>query len=364
MLLECWQTGGTERYVGRLGHFLKDNGRFDLFVALLGDAEELELCEARQWATGVYPLGRTRGESLWRLPRLVRELRPDVCHCHLYTSLLPATLILRALRVPRLVTTFHMPLSAWNRRHRLMWRAAAGLAHHVVCNSWTVARSFGPGRAARRLKAAVVPPPFPQAPAPERQITPTPTSAFTVCGCGRLSPEKDWPTLLRAFAALEPEVDRPTELVLLGHGPLEEEIRGLASQLGIAEHVRMPGRVDHPTVIETLRRCDVSVLPSRFEGLGMAALEAMQYGVPTITADFEASYDFLEDGVTGHRFPHGNWKRLQALLAWHCQHPDQSRAMGLRGQQSLLKTFSEENTFRKYLNVYSSESHDLTADVP
>ena len=68
--------------------------------------------------------------------------------------------------------------------------------------------------------------------------------------------------------------------------------------LGIAEHVRMPGRVDHPTVIKTLRRCDVSVLPSRFEGLGMAALEAMQYGVPTITADFEASYDFLEDGVT------------------------------------------------------------------
>jgi len=98
-------------------------------------------------------------------------------------------------------------------------------------------------------------------------------------------------------------------------------------------------------------------LPSHFEGLGMVALEAMQCGIPTITADFEASADFIENGITGHRFARGDWCALAELLFWHYSHSNESHQIGKQGQQLVLEKYSEENTFKKYIKLYQILNH-------
>ncbi|MBN1909740.1 MAG: glycosyltransferase family 4 protein [Pirellulales bacterium] len=351
MLLEDWCIGGTEEYVSRLADYLRRRESFEVYIVVLRRWDANLLPKAADAADAVYCLGGSLSERLRKLHRLTRRLAPDVCHCHLYSSLLPVTLLLRALRVPRIVTTLHMPVTAWNWRRRMSTRLAAALVDRVVCNSSAVAQSLDHSHPDGQRKSIVVPPPF----SPFQTALPTArevASPFVVSGCGRLSPEKDWQTLLHAFSKLHSQVDGPVRLVLVGNGPLEETLRRLAAELGIGDFVTFTGAVAHPEAMAMLRQSDVSVLPSRFEGLGMAAIEAMQCGVPTITADFEASADFIEHNVTGHRFPRGDSESLADLLLWHYRNPKDSRAMGRRGQDAVAKQYSEENTFARYPSVY------------
>lgn len=94
------------------------------------------------------------------------------------------------------------------------------------------------------------------------------------------------------------------------------------------------------------------VLPSRFEGFGMAAVEAMSLGVPTITSDFPASNEFIEHGVTGHQFPIGDTDALAELIVWHLQYPDQSKAIGRSGQQFAQDHYQPERIAKIHLDLY------------
>lgn len=361
MILEGWYTGGTEEYVAQLSRYLAGNSAWESHLVILGGHQEKHLTKALGSATAVYCIDKPLRASLVALRRIVRRIKPEVCHCHLYTKLLPVTLLLRALRVPRLVTTLHVPLTQWNLRHRTMWRAAAALAHQLVGVSTDVLISLGRIDAGRYHGEHVVPPPFsapvPTSPPGPRVESPT----FTVTGCGRLAVQKDWPTMLRALAGFRSLVDKPVRFVHFGDGPLEDDFRATVAALGIQDCVEMMGRVAHDEVLAAVSRSDLFVLPSIFEGLGMAALEAMQCGVPTVTADFGSSYDFIKHGVTGHQFRRGDWEQLRDLLLWHHDHPGQSREIGRRGQQFVLERFSEENTFGQYLDIYADRARHVAS---
>ncbi len=367
MLLEDWNAGGTEQYVTGLTRYLKKHEDCEIHLVLLRAAAIEPSSHLLELFAGVHCLNSA---GFIALKRLIAQLDPDVCHCHLYTSLLPATLALRACRVRRLVTTFHMPLSAWSLRHRLMWRAASALADQSVYGSETTARSMAASKGKHGRKICVIPPPVPKVPVRCTSVASTRARAFTVCGCGRLATEKDWPTLIRAFSEVRQRFDQSSRLVLLGNGPLEHELRALVDRLGISESIDMPGAVSHDAVLEAFQRSSVFVLPSRFEGFGVVAIEAMQCGVPTITSDFEASGEYIEHGVTGHCFARGDVPALRDLLLWHGDHPDDSRAMGRRGREFVGAQYSEEATFAcqmsAYLGVQSVQPEDnaiVTRDI-
>jgi glycosyltransferase involved in cell wall biosynthesis len=355
MVLEGWHSGGTEQYVLRLLQYLRRQTGFAVSVALLGTADHSLLPELRAAAAEVFLIDRRGAARLAGLRKIVRQARPDVCHLHLYTSLLPATLVLRALGVPRLLATLHMPLNAWNWRHRTAWRLAVGMVDRVICNSSAVADSIGRSAVQGPSPPSIIPPPLATLSVARADSRPTSGAPFTACGCGRLAPEKDWPTLLRAFAALRGHVGGAARLIHLGDGQLRESLHELACELGIAGDVEWRGTIAHEEVLGTLATADVFVLPSRFEGLGMAAVEAMQCGVPTITADFASSYDLLDHGRTGHRFSCGDWQELYRLLLWHYRNRQASRDMGRRGRESVMETFSEEKTLGLHLQLYRQD---------
>lgn len=107
--------------------------------------------------------------------------------------------------------------------------------------------------------------------------------AWIVGNVGRLHPDKDQTTLIKGFAAALPDLPENSQLVLLGRGRLEKELKALAIQLNVANKVLFIGEV--PDARRYFKAFDVFVLSSDHEPFGMVLLEAMAAGVPLICSD-------------------------------------------------------------------------------
>ncbi|HEY2734777.1 MAG TPA: glycosyltransferase, partial [Polyangiales bacterium] len=111
--------------------------------------------------------------------------------------------------------------------------------------------------------------------------TPLAISGPFIVGVGRLERQKGFDVLLRAFAASPAR--HTHRLVLIGEGSEDDALRALAKQLGIASRLIMAGWLDNPWAV--MRRAELFVLPSRWEGFGNVVIEAMASGVPVVVSD-------------------------------------------------------------------------------
>ncbi|WP_462321128.1 glycosyltransferase [Halochromatium sp.] len=102
-----------------------------------------------------------------------------------------------------------------------------------------------------------------------------------ILGVGELGARKDFATLVRAFTLVRAE--RPCRLIILGRGRRRERLQALASELGVAEALDLPGFVANP--YPYMRRAAVFALSSRWEGLGIVLVEALACGTPTVSTD-------------------------------------------------------------------------------
>ena len=124
-----------------------------------------------------------------------------------------------------------------------------------------------------------------------------------ILAIGRLTPVKDFPCLLAAFARVLGR--RPARLMVLGKGKLQETLLSRARQLGIAENVAFPGFVENPYAF--LAKASLFVLSSRYEGLSRVLIEAMACGCPVVSTNCQfGPNEILEDGRWGELVPVGN----------------------------------------------------------
>lgn len=132
-----------------------------------------------------------------------------------------------------------------------------------------------------------------------------------ILGVGRLEKQKDFPTLLRAFAALQ--AHRPSRLVVLGEGRERAALEALAAELGIAERVALPGHVDNPFAY--MSRSALFVLSSAWEGFGNVLAEAMAVGTPVVSTDCPSGpREILVDGHYGPLVPVGDVAALTGAM--------------------------------------------------
>lgn len=125
----------------------------------------------------------------------------------------------------------------------------------------------------------------------------------TLLTVSRLVPRKGHDTVLRALPKI---VHQVPDLVykIAGTGPEGSRLECLVEELGLSKHVRFLGNVSEPNKQQLLMECNVFVMPCRatptdFEGLGIAFLEAMQYGKPVIAGDSGGVTDIVQNGETG-----------------------------------------------------------------
>jgi glycosyltransferase involved in cell wall biosynthesis len=121
-----------------------------------------------------------------------------------------------------------------------------------------------------------------------------------VLGVGRLAPQKDFSTLIRAFARVRR--DRAARLVILGEGEERASLEALARELGVGDDVRLPGYDHNP--FRYMARATVFALSSIFEGLPGALIQAMACGCRVISTDCPGgSREILDGGRHGPLVP-------------------------------------------------------------
>jgi 1,2-diacylglycerol 3-alpha-glucosyltransferase len=119
-----------------------------------------------------------------------------------------------------------------------------------------------------------------------------------IISAGRLAEEKNWVTLLRAFA-LAQKVQPNIRLILLGDGPQAEALRQLTEELEIADRVTFVGKVPFHEMPNYLKAADMFAFASVTETQGLVTLEAMAAGLPVAAVDGAGTKDILEDGKQG-----------------------------------------------------------------
>jgi glycosyltransferase involved in cell wall biosynthesis/peptidoglycan/xylan/chitin deacetylase (PgdA/CDA1 family) len=143
--------------------------------------------------------------------------------------------------------------------------------------------------------------------------TPVPEAARLVC-VARLAPEKGHIPLLHAVSRLD-RAGRVFEVVLVGDGPMREELEALSRELGIERRVRFLGWRDGAGVFDEIRAARALLVPSFSEGLPVVLMEAMALGRPCIATQITGIPELVTPGVTGWLVPASSDEALAAAMA-------------------------------------------------
>lgn len=168
-----------------------------------------------------------------------------------------------------------------------------------------------------------------------------------VIGMGRFVPQKDFATLLHAFACLGDRTD--ARLILLGDGPMRAELKALAASLGIAKRVAMPGFIENP--LPWLRRARLFAMSSRFEGFGNVICEALACGTPVVSTDCpHGPSEILAGGRFGRLVPVGKPDALGAAMREALAEALDRAELIRRG-----RSFTVESCARAYASLFQGK---------
>lgn len=279
------------------------------------------------------------------LPRvigLIRRERFDLIHTHLVHAGIVGKIAARICDLP-FVTTRHYASEAKEGTllYRIEDRLTAGSAA-IVAVSAAVRRHLIDRGIAPAERIVVIPngvdlerfDPLRVAPAVPR------SPDRPVLGVlGRLHPQKGQAILLHAFAELLPRFPS-AELEIIGEGPLREALAAQALDFGISERVRFSGSVPHNEIPSRLARWDITVMPSLWEGFGIAAAEAMAMERAVVASRIEGLAELIVDGVTGRLVPPNDSDSLARAIAELLLDPDLRLRMGRAARARIEARFS------------------------
>jgi glycosyltransferase involved in cell wall biosynthesis len=164
-----------------------------------------------------------------------------------------------------------------------------------------------------------------------------------VLSVGRLHPQKDFLTLLRAFALVRQR--RLARLIILGEGEERSRLEALARSLGLQGDIAMPGFVDNPYAY--MSRASVFVLSSAWEGLPGVLIEALALGTPVVATNCASGpCEILEGGKHGTLVPVGNVEAMAKAIEAALERPNKRQMLG-----SSTTGYTLETVVPQYLQV-------------
>lgn len=172
-----------------------------------------------------------------------------------------------------------------------------------------------------------------------------PEKAFLLLSVGELNENKNHQVIVRALAALK---DSNIHYAIAGVGEEHDHLLALAKELGISEQVHLLGyRTD---VAELYKIADVFCFPSKREGLGLAAIEAMSSGLPVVVADNRGTRSFVENGHNGYAC-RSNREEEYTKIIRKIQNCPIRAAFSARGKKTAEK-FALHNVLQIMQNIY------------
>jgi glycosyltransferase involved in cell wall biosynthesis len=322
--------GGSERHLLTLLPALAAHGIEALFIGL-DDPEwnASDFYDALRVPAIRIPAPRDLDPLL--LARLTRAVQADVVHTHLVHADVYGG-IAATFRGARLVSTKHNDDPFRAGAFRYVERALGRVTDRVITiteslRRFTIEEVGLPPEKVETIHYGLddVPPAWGENPPDDM-----PADARILLAVSRLTPQKGLDVAVRALPLLAPD----TVLVVLGEGPERAELERLAGELGVARRVFLLGRV--PDVAAWLQRATVLVHPARWEGFGLAVLEAMLAGLPVVASNISSLPELVVDGETGILVHADDAPALALGVARALEEP----GLGAAGRERALREFS------------------------
>ena len=341
--------GGSERHLLTLLPALAARGIDPVFVGLDDPAWE---ADAFYRALEV-PSVRLRSPRdvdpglLLSLRRALGRMQPDLVHTHLVHADVYGGL---ASRAP-LVSTKHNDDRFRTGPFRYVERALTRRARRVIAITHALARFTVERVGLPADKVEVVhygldelPPAWGET--PDLGLADDARVLLSVC---RLTEQKGLDVAVRALRAVR-QRHPDTVLLVLGEGPERATLERLAADLEVADAVLLPGRVGDVGML--LRRAELLVHPVRWEGFGLAVLEAMVAGLPIVASDVSSIPEIVQDGETGLLVPPDDPAALADAISSVLDDEGRAVAYGRSGRERARSEFSVERMALRTREVY------------
>lgn len=178
----------------------------------------------------------------------------------------------------------------------------------------------------------VIPLPFhrPEHPRSSRKELKLDPKKYLLLSAGRVVKRKGYDHLIRAMHSL----DRNIHLLILGDGPELPNLKELASNLGVDERVHFLGYISSDEEkFKYYNACDLYVLSSLHEGMGIVVQEAMEFGLPVVATNHGGQVDLIRDGVNGLLVPPGDPEALAEAIRKVYKNGKLAKAFGLKNSE-------------------------------
>lgn len=295
-------------------------------------------------------------KQIFSVSKCLREGDYDLVHVHLFPAQLWTGLagLLTGISVP-IITTEH---NTYNRRRKMIYKPLDYWMYSrygkIVCNSKASAVELTSWLPGVKEKIEVIPNGidiryFLEAQSYDlRQELGLPKESFLILSTGRLEPQKDFMTLLKAVQAIKTKA----YLIIAGEGSLKNSLVKYSQELGLQNRVFFLG--NRTDVYRIIKSVDLYVQSSNWEGFGIAALEAMAGGLPVIASNVPGLSEVV--GEAAIKFEKGNAEELADYIN------------KIRGNKKLAdnvakncfnraQEFSVERTVDKYVVLYKDLVH-------
>lgn len=340
--------GGAELSLGYLLGALAT----DISIAVLAtDRKVGEAIAAHRQGTPVLTVPAPRGvvdvRALVEHVRALREIAPDIVHANQAWPWACGYGELAALLLPRtkVVAVDHLPLSgAIPRARRLGRRVLSSRLDAHVSVGESAAREIERVVGLRAGSVRAVPngvPPAPASAASDARRSPT-----IVGSVGRLTEQKGYDLLLRVLPSIP-----DAAVMLVGDGPQRATLEAQASRLGVAERLEITGWVEDAR--DRLASFDIFALPSRWEGMPLAILEAMHAALPVVVSGVGSIREAVIDGDTGYVVAADDVAALTERLERLVADGELRAQMGRRGRELARSEHTATAMARRYEAIYS-----------
>jgi len=292
-----------------------------------------------------------------RLRRLISDFKPDVVHSHMVHANLLARLVRLTTKIPKLICTAHNT-NEGGRLRMFAYRLTDSLADISTNVSQEAVAAFEANGATPFGRMLAIHNGInTQKFSPNREIRNCYRNRFgseyekIILAVGRLSEQKDYPTLLNAFTKISMKT-KNIKLWIIGDGPLRESLKSLASNLGLGERVTFLGIRSDDEIPCFMRASDIFVLSSAWEGFGLVVAEAMATEKIVIATDSGGVREVLGD--SGLLVPPQDSDALaEALEKALNMPPKQARELGEKARQRIIEKYGLDSVIDKWLEIYS-----------
>ncbi len=354
-LITDLDVGGAERALAKLATRL-DRSRFQVSVACLTGRGELGKAIARDGVPVTYldMRGKLDLSVVFRLRRLLDATACDILHTFLFhANVLGRLATLLSFEKPLVVASVRVA----ERRRWHLWLESwtSGLADRFLAVSEGVRTHMIERAGIPPHKISTLPNGVDASDIPKRRVNiraelSLPEDCPIVATVGRLTRQKGHRYLISAAARIvssRPDV----HFLIIGAGPLERALRRRAARLKIAANVHFLGwREDAWRIVAG---ADLFVLPSLWEGMPNALLEAMAAGVPVVATRVSGVSEIVANDKTGVLVPAEDDRVLAHAVYGLLMNPDRARLLAQAGREKTLRDFSIEATVSAHENLYA-----------